>query len=47
MVRKMYCAFSMDSARSDMNGVWMASVIMPSRHSFWLVRMVTMLNRAS
>ena len=30
-----------------MNGVWMASVIMPSRHSRWLVRMVTILNRAS
>ncbi len=47
MVRKMYCAFSIDSARSDMNGVWIASVIIPSRQSFWFVRIVTMLNSAS
>ena len=35
------------SQRFGLNGVWMASVIMPSRWIFWPVRMVTMLNRAS
>ena len=44
---KIYLAFSIDNALSDIKGVWIASVSIPNKWTFCPVVIVTILNNAS